>query len=104
MALTIEPQEGAGGLLPRPRKASEASASTAKAKTSEAWTISGAVMFGKMCAASTRGVGGSDGDGGFDVGGLADGQRRAADDAHEGRHVDDGDGDHGVGEVVARAA
>ena len=57
LLLTIEPHDGDGGLLPRPRNDSDASVSTANAKFSEARTISGAVRFGKMCRESTRSVG-----------------------------------------------
>ena len=45
---TIPPQVGAGGAMPRPMKASEASVRTAVAIHSEAMTRISGRMFGRM--------------------------------------------------------
>ena len=53
---TIEPSAGAGGGVPRPRKLSDASVSTAHDSASATWTMITDEMFGRMCRNRMRGV------------------------------------------------
>ena len=51
---SIEPQEGAGGCWPRPRKESEASAMMASAMESVACTSKGGAILGRIWTSAVR--------------------------------------------------
>ncbi|MCY1384226.1 hypothetical protein D9M69_724560 [compost metagenome] len=51
---SIEPQLGKGGRMPRPRKESAASASTAPPIPSVPMTMIGPAMFGRICSSMMR--------------------------------------------------
>ena len=51
---TIDPQEGAGGRLPRPRNPSDVSVISATAATSVLWTMTGPATRGRMCLVMIR--------------------------------------------------
>jgi hypothetical protein len=53
-SLMSRPQLGAGGCVPKPRKESEASATTAAEKTTVSWTTIGEIMLRSIWESTIR--------------------------------------------------
>ena len=95
----MSPQDGVGGCVPRPRNERAASARIAKAIEMVACTMTGAMMFGRMCSRMMRQLDAPLRARRLDVGKRGHAQGLAAHDAREIRREGDADGEDRVGDA-----